>query len=274
MSNSKSKVVLVTGASSGIGQAIAQTLMEKGFRVYGTSRKAQNTVTKSSNGIGFFKMVQLDVCSDESVKTAIASILQQESRIDILINNAGNGIAGSVEDTTTEEAMYQFDTNFFGVHRMCRAVLPIMREQKEGLIINVSSVAGLFTVPYQAFYSASKYAVEALTETMRTEVKQFGIKVSMVEPPDTKTGFTANRKYVKASADSVYNKNFTKAIKTMEHDEQNGLAPKVIVNAVVRIINSNNPPIRIIGGFQYKFLYFLRRFVPSRFVVYVISKLY
>lgn len=270
-----SKVVLVTGASSGIGQAIAQTLMEKGYKVYGTSRNAKDEAAiKAKNGTGFLKMISLDVCSEESIKAAIDYILSREITIDILINNAGNGIAGSVEDTTTDEAYYQFNTNFFGVHRMCRAVLPKMREQKNGLIINISSVAGLISVPYQSMYSASKYAIEALTEALRIEVKPFGIKVSMVEPGDTKTGFTAKRLYTKASSDSAYSEKFIKAIKTMEHDEQNGPSPKVLVDAVIRIINSNNPPVRIVGGFSYKALYMLKRLLPARLVEFVVSKIY
>lgn len=275
MDNNNSKVVLITGASSGIGQAIAQTLLEKGYKVYGTSRNVNDeSLIKSNNSSGFFKMIPLNVCSEESIKNAIDYILQREITIDILINNAGNGIAGSVEDTTTEEAYYQFDTNFFGLHRMCRAVLPKMREQKSGLIINISSVAGLISVPYQSMYSASKYAVEALTEALRIEVKPFGIKVSMVEPGDTKTGFTANRVYTKSSTDSVYAEKFMKAIKTMEHDEQNGPTPKILVDAVIKIINSNNPPVRIVGGVSYKVLFMLKRLLPARFVEFVVSKIY
>jgi short-subunit dehydrogenase len=179
--NNSSDVVLITGASSGIGQALAYTLMEKGYKVYGTSRGIKNEETiKAKNGSGFIKMIPLDVCSEVSVKNAVDYILQRELAIDILVNNAGFGIAGSVEDTSPEEALSQFDTNFFGVLRMIRAVLPKMREQKNGLIINVSSVAGLISVPYQSMYSASKYAVEAMTETLRLEVKPFGIRVSMV----------------------------------------------------------------------------------------------
>lgn len=270
-----SKVVLITGASSGIGQAIALTLMDKGYKVYGTSRSASDeSIVKAKEGTGFLKMISLDVCSEESIKNAVDYILKREITIDILINNAGNGIAGSVEDTSTEEAYYQFNTNFFGVHRMCRAVLPKMREQQNGLIINISSVAGLISIPYQSMYSASKYAIEALTEALRIEVKPFGIKVSMIEPGDTKTGFTAKRLYAKASNSSVYSEKFMKAIKTMEHDEQNGPSPKLLVDAALKIINSKNPPVRIVGGFSYKVLYLLKRLLPARLVEFVVSKIY
>lgn len=275
MQNNSGKVVLITGASSGIGQATAYNLMEKGFRVYGTSRKisAENTI-KAKECSGFLKMIPLDVCSEESVNNCVNYILEREISIDILINNAGFGIAGSVEDTSPEEALKQFDTNFFGSLRMCRAVLPKMREQKNGLIINISSVAGLISVPYQSMYSASKYALEAMTEALRIEVKPFGIKVSMVEPGDTKTGFTDKRQYTRTSLNSVYSKSFTKSIKTMEKDEQDGPPPKLIVDAILKIINSSNPPIRITCGFSYKILVFLKRLLPSRLVEYVLSKVY
>jgi short-subunit dehydrogenase len=275
MSQSSSKVVLITGASSGIGLAIANTLLEKGFKVYGTSRKVkEENITRAQNGSGFITMIPLDVCSETSVNAAVDYVLQKEQCLDILINNAGYGIAGSVEDTSTEETISQFDTNFFGVHRMCRAVLPKMREQKQGLIINISSVAGLISVPYQSMYSASKAAIESMTEALRIETKPFGIKVSLVAPGDTKTDFTARRQYVKDSANSPYSEKFLKAIKTMEKDEQNGPPPKEIVNAVLKIINSNNPPVRIVAGFSYKTLVFLKKLLPARFVEFLVSKVY
>lgn len=275
MSSFNNGVVLITGASSGIGQALAATLMEKGYKVYGTSRKANfDSPVKAENGKGSLQMIPLDVCSDASIKNAIDYILSREASIDILVNNAGFGIAGSVEDTSPEEALSQFDTNFFGVLRVCRAVLPKMRERRQGLIVNISSVAGLISIPYQAMYSASKYAVEAMTEALRLEVKPFGIKVSMVEPGDTKTGFTDKRQYVKASSSSVYSESFTKSIKTMEKDEQNGPTPKTVVNAVLKAINAKNPPIRITAGFSYKALVFLKRILPSKLVEFILGKIY
>lgn len=275
MQHNSGKVVLVTGASSGIGQSIAESLMEKGFRVYGTSRKAEcEKIIKAEHGSGFLKMIPLDVCSEKSVQAAVSYILEREITIDILINNAGFGIAGSVEDTSPEEALSQFDTNFFGVIRMCRAVLPKMREQKDGLIINISSVAGLISVPYQSMYSASKAAIESMTEALRIEVKPFGVKVAMVEPGDTKTGFTAKRQYTAASSSSAYSETFMRSISIMERDEQNGPPPNLIAAAVLRIINSKNPPIRIVAGLSYKTLVFLKRLLPSRFAEFVVSKIY
>ena len=171
------KVVLITGASSGIGKVTAQHLAGLGYRVYGTSRKAENgnRTFSDENSNGFIEMVNLDVCDNQSAKKAVEYVIEQEGRIDVLINNAGFGISGAIEETTEEEALAQFNTNFFGMHRMCRNVLPIMRKQKKGLIINIGSVAGQFSIPYQSMYSASKYAMESYTESLRMEVRDWGI---------------------------------------------------------------------------------------------------
>ncbi len=270
-------VVLVTGASSGIGKSIAEYLMKNGFKVYGTSRNVPGGSGKliASEGEGFIKMVQLDVCNESSVTEAIKYITDQEGSIDIVINNAGYGIAGSVEDTDPSEAFGQFDTNFFGVHRVCRNVIPIMRARKKGLIINMSSVAGLISIPYQSMYSASKYAMEAMTEAMRIELGQFGIKVSLVEPGDTKTGFTGSRQNVKAAnEDSAYYKKFIKSIETMAKSEMSGPDPLIVAKVVKRIISRKNPPVRKTVGLSYKLIVFLKRLVPSRLLVYIVGKLY
>lgn len=275
--------VLITGASSGIGKNIAQALANKGYRVYGTSRKP---VPKSSSNIhnfedkkGFIEMVQLDVKSEESIRKAVDYIVKKEGKIDILINNAGVGIAGAIEDTTAEEAYKQFNTNFFGVLRMCRNVIPIMRntskENKPSLIINISSVAGLISIPFQAMYSASKYALEAMSEALRIELKPFGINVVLVEPGDTNTKFTANRRLVVgANENSVYKDRFTKSLNTMVKDETNGPAPDIVSNVILKIVNRKNPPVRVTIGLNYKMIVFLKRLVPARFLEYVVSKLY
>ncbi len=267
-------VVLIAGASSGMGKAIAEFLAKEGFKVYGTSRKITEDKPLQANEDGFIKMLQLDVCNQESITKAINFVQEIEGSIDVLINCAGFGLAGSVEDTTHEEAFMEFNTNFFGIHRMCRSVIPIMRKKGKGLIINISSTAGLIPVPYQAFYSASKFALEAMTEGMRTEVKPFGINVSLLEPGDTKTGFTKNRVLVKASKDSIYNKTLNSSIERMIRDEQSGPPPIGIVKNVKRIMLSNNPPVRIVVGPVNKILAFLKRVLPSRLVVYIVSKLY
>ncbi|MBE5817275.1 MAG: SDR family NAD(P)-dependent oxidoreductase, partial [Clostridiales bacterium] len=178
------KVVLVTGASSGIGFACAEYFASKGLKVYGTTRRL-------SEGKAYPKgvtMLELDICIDESVERAVNAVMKAEGRIDILVNNAGCGIAGAIEDTSVSEAQGQMDTNFMGIHRMCKWVLPYMRSASMGSIVNISSVAGFVPIPFQAFYTASKYAVEAYTRALRLEVKPFGIRVSAVEPGDTCTG--------------------------------------------------------------------------------------
>ncbi|HHW32483.1 MAG TPA: SDR family oxidoreductase [Clostridiaceae bacterium] len=294
----KNNVVLITGASSGIGKCLASLLSQRGYRVYGTSRKQplmnmesrsnaaghgmsrDNTTfdrgSTDSPDCGFIKMIQLDVCCDESVEQAVNYVIQQEGRIDILINNAGFGLAGAVEDVSHEEAYRQFDTNFFGVLRMCRKVIPIMREQKSGIIINISSVAAQFSIPFQSMYSASKGALELVTEAMRIELKPFGIKVCLVEPGDTRTSFTDNRQTAKAALqeDSAYGERFRKSVNAMIRDEINGPAPEGVAKVVLKLIKRKNPPIRKVVGIKYKVFVFLKRLLPSRIVEYLISKMY
>lgn len=269
-------VVLITGASSGIGLNIATELMNLGYRVYGTSRKAEGNVrTDSPGGDGFLEMVRLDVCDDDSIQKAIQYVLDKEGRLDILINNAGIGIAGAIEDTSIEEAKIQLETNFFGVVRMCRAALPIMRQQKKGLIITTGSVGGIFSIPFQAFYSCSKFALEALVESLRIETREFGIRASLVEPGDTKTQFTANRvKTEQSNTNPAYRKHFEKALNRMIKDEENGPEPIVVTQCVLKILNKKNPPIRVIAGFNYKLMCFLKRILPARFVESVMASMY
>jgi short-subunit dehydrogenase len=277
---SKKRVVLVTGASSGIGKQLALSMAEKGYRVYGTSRKAivdnQDQVAADSNNTdGFFKLLQLDVCDEDSIKKSLQYLIEQEGVIDVLINNAGFGIAGSVEDTSSSEAFSQFDVNFFGVHRMCRNVLPYMRDQNSGLIVNIGSLAGIISIPYQSMYSSSKSALEAMSEVLRIEAAQFGIKVVLVEPGDIKTNFTANRTIVAgAGIESAYHKSFVKGINTMIESENKGIGPQEVVNQILSIVEMKNPPIRKIVGFTNKIFYCLKRVLPSRLVEYLISKSY
>lgn len=288
-------VVLVTGASSGIGRSIAEFLAQEGYRVYGTSRKiredasdtetVQNhfstgAVTSDRSAVtgksgGFLKMIRLDVCSEESVKAAVDKVLEAEGELGIVINNAGMGIAGSVEDTSHDEAFMQFDTNFFGVHRVVRQVLPSMRKHGRGLIINISSVGAVFPIPYQSMYVASKAAIEGMSGSLRNELRPFGIKVAMIEPGDTKTGFTGSRVFVKAGGDSsAYSKYSKKSIAVMERDESKGPDPIVVAKAAEKIINRKNPPVSVAVGFQYKLLVFMKRLVPKALESYVVSKMY
>jgi short-subunit dehydrogenase len=272
-------VVLVTGASSGIGKAVAEHLAGMGYKVYGTSRSADNgKVVYQGNGSnqgvkGFVKLVRLDVCDDSSAEQAVQYILDAESRIDILVNNAGFGLSGAIEETTSAEVYSQFNTNFFGMHRMCRQVLPVMRKQGKGLIINIGSVAGLFGIPYQSMYSASKYAVEAYTEALRMEVREFGIRAVVVEPGDTKTGFTEHRFFSKESKESAYKKS-KGSIEKMMKDEQNGAGPEQIAKIVGKLTAGKNPPIRVTAGWMYKVFVFLKRILPARLAEFILSKMY
>lgn len=276
---SKSKVVFITGASSGIGKALAYEMMLKGNRVYGTSRKASGESTRIlpdlPSSTGFIEMLELDVRHEQSITKAINYIKLKEGHIDILINSAGYGFAGPIEETTFEEAFAQFDTNFFGVLRVLRGALPLMRQEGKGLIINISSVAGFIPIPFQSMYSASKYALESMTESLRMELKPFGINVVIVEPGDISTGFTDNRALVKgASASSPYYEKFTKSVNTMIKDEKGGPGPEIVAKSILRIIEMKNPPVRVTIGFSYKLVAFIKRIIPDRLLHYILLKLY
>ena len=185
--NTKNKVALVTGASSGIGEATAQRLSQAGYKVYGTSRRG------GQKGQQLFEMLPLDVTNDESVEAAVQKLIQLEGRIDILVNNAGFGVApAGAEESSIEQARLIFDTNFFGIVRMTRAVLPHMRRQGSGRIINIGSVLGFLPMPYGALYAATKHAIEGYSESLDHELRTRGIRVSVIEPAYTKTPFDAN----------------------------------------------------------------------------------
>jgi NAD(P)-dependent dehydrogenase (short-subunit alcohol dehydrogenase family) len=233
------KVVLVTGASSGFGNAISKKLAATGYRVFGTSRAPR---TSTVDG---FTSLTLDVTQEASVTACVAGVIRDAGRIDAVINNAGMGIAGAIEDTSAAEAQAQFETNFFGMHRVCRAVLPHLRAQGAGHIINMSSLAGRIALPFQGFYSATKFAIEAYTEALRMEVRPFGIVVSMVEPGDFATSFTANRSITDESvAASPYYESFSRAIANIRRDEQANHDLSPVIEAVQTILRSGHPALR------------------------------
>jgi short-subunit dehydrogenase len=242
-------VILVTGASSGIGQSCAELLTRRGHRVYGASRTSE---------------LRMDVRDEASVNAAIQSILEREQRLDAVINNAGFGIAGAVEDTSIAEAMEQFEVNFFGVLRVCRAALPAMRAQRQGTIINIGSIGGLIAIPYQGLYSATKFALEGLTEALRLEVRDFGIHVVLIEPGDHRTGFTQNRRLTGASgAGSAYGKTFAHAVERMAADEQAGPSPDRVAALVARVVESRRPRLRYtVGPAPQRAAVWLKRLLP------------
>jgi NAD(P)-dependent dehydrogenase (short-subunit alcohol dehydrogenase family) len=258
-----SQVVLITGASAGFGKVCAEHLSLHGHRVYGTSRRAEAPEPGGTDTGP--RMIPMDVCDDDSVRAAVDLVLTREGRLDVVVNNAGVGVAGSVEDTLPEEALALFETNFFGVHRVCRAVLPALRRQGSGLIVNVSSLGGRMTLPFQGFYSASKYAVESLTEALRMELKPFGIRVTMIEPGDFKTDFTANRTFARASGDdSAYAERCRIAVSVMEKDELGGSDPKQVARLVARLMEKNSPRARYpIGSLPERVFVGLKRFLPD-----------
>jgi NAD(P)-dependent dehydrogenase (short-subunit alcohol dehydrogenase family) len=265
-------VVLITGASSGLGQRCAEHLHARGCRVYGTSRRAPEG---GESGAGY-TLLGMDVTSEESVCRAVEQVLAREGRIDVLLNNAGDGIAGAVEDTSIEEARQQFDTNFFGVLRACRAVLPAMRGRGDGLIINVSSLGGLVGLPFQGLYSASKFALEGMSEVLRMEVKPFGVRVVLVEPGDFRTGFTAQRRRVQAAAGSPYAARFGKALAVMERDERSGADAMQVARLVERLIALRAPAPRYkVGGFfQTLSAGLLRKVLPQKLFEYLLMLSY
>lgn len=274
------QVVLITGASSGIGKATARLLIRKGFRVYGTSRKAstlyadERLIRHSGSG-GFLEMIELDVTDENAVSAAVHYVISKEHRIDILINNAGYGLAGAVEDTSLAEAKALFDVNFFGALRMIHQVLPYMQQAGNGLIINISSVAGYFPIPFQSIYCASKHSLQAMSEALRTELKPYNIQVALVEPGIAHTAFTKNRIIAAgAKKHSRYNECFSNSMAYMESKEHSGLQPEKIANALFQLIRNNTPPIHTIVSFKYKPQVLLKRLLPSKMTAFLVEYLF
>ena len=254
-----SKVVLVTGASSGIGKSIASFLTEKGYKVYGTSRNPKNVQDFS------FNLIALDVTKPETITKAVDKIIADEGKLDVLINNAGKGITGPIEDTPTEEMKANFDTNFFGPIDVMKAVLPQMRKQQNGLIINVTSIAGYMGLPFRGLYSATKGALELVTEATRMEVKQFGINVVNIAPGDFATNIAAGRYHTPVFKDSAYKEKYQENLDLMDAHVDGGMNPIEMAKAVEKIINSKNPKIHYkVGGFMEKFSIVLKRILPDK----------
>ena len=268
MEREHKRVVLVTGASSGIGLACATHLAGRGFRVYGTSRRAAIPAT------GNLTMLTADVTDDYSVDKAVATVLDREGQLDILVNNAGMGVAGPVEATSIEEAKEQFEVNFFGAFRVCCAVLPAMRSQGSGYIVNIGSIGGVIAIPYQAMYSASKFALEGLSEALRMEVRPFGIRVVIIEPGDHKTALTQNRQFTEMPPEA-YRKSFATALARTAHDEQSGRGPEQVARLLYRIINKRNPRLRYtIGPAAQRAAVLLKRLAPNSILEYSMRTYY
>jgi short-subunit dehydrogenase len=256
----KSKIAIVTGASSGIGAATADLLANSGYKVYGTSRKGAQGNQRS------YKMIAMDVNSEESIDAALKEVIKVEGRIDLVVNNAGFGVApGGAEESSIEQTKMMFDTNFFGVVRMTRAVVPYMRKQGEGRIINMSSILGLIPAPYMATYAATKHAVEGFSESIDHELRTRGIRVSVVEPAYTNTQFEANAPEVDAKLDE-YNTARKALAKLIKVAVAGGDDPSVVANVVLKVANAKNPKARYAAGKLASSLSFLRRFAPAALV--------
>lgn len=253
------KVVLITGGSSGIGKSIGEFLHQKGFVVYGTSRNPE----KISNSI--FPLVALDVRDKQSIVNCVAEVIQKAGRLDVVINNAGVGITGPIEEIPTEEIKNNFETNLFGPIEVMKAVLPQMRLQQSGLIINVTSIAGYMGLPFRGVYSASKGALELITEALRMEVKSFGIHITNVAPGDFATNIAAGRYHAPVVKGSAYEMTYGKSLKEMDNHVDNGSNPNEMALAIFAIIQNENPKIHYkVGAFMQKFSIVLKRILPDK----------
>ncbi|QCI66018.1 SDR family oxidoreductase [Phreatobacter stygius] len=254
------KVVLVTGASSGIGRAAAAMLHDRGHIVYGTSRDPERHPAA-------WRMIRLDVADDSSVAAAMATILAEQSRIDAVVNNAGLVLAGAVEDTTLAEARQLFETNLFGALRVTRAALPAMRAQRAGVIVNIGSLAGRVGLPFQGLYSASKFALEGLSESLRLEVAGFGVQVTLVAPGDTATSVVDNRQRTEASGleASAYAGVFPRVLATFEAEERAGSPAVGVARRIADIVEGRaTAPRYVVGPLAQRILVAGRAFIPAR----------
>jgi len=252
------KVALITGTSSGIGRATAALLAKSGYRVFGAARNIP-----SGEPIPNVEFLQLDVRHDESAKEAVRSLLSRAGRIDALVNNAGYTLIGSLEETSIEEAKQVFETNFFGVLRMNQAVLPIMRGQGYGRIANISSVVGFLPAPYQGIYAASKHALEGYSESLDHEVRQFGIRVSVIEPGFTRTNIGQNSQVAGRPLDA-YASERNRVLDAIRENTANGENPVTVASVVLEALTTRSPRPRYPVGREAKFLNRLRKLIPSK----------
>lgn len=256
MNKNNEVIALVTGASSGIGLVTAKSLAQNGYRVFGTSRKA----TASTPDI---TMLVCDVTDDESVKNVIDEIIRQTGRIDLVVNNAGVGLLGGAEESSIAQVERLFDVNVMGVTRIVNAVLPIMRAQKSGRIINMSSILGLIPSPFNAYYASTKHAIEGYTESLDHEVRRFGIRAVLVQPGVTRTAFEENLTRADQPL-SVYAEDRARSEGLMRKWVEAGDEPQVVADTVVRAATASRPHLRYPAGRQSTQVSVLRRFLPTK----------
>lgn len=267
--DTSSKVVLITGGSSGIGKSIGEFLSKKNFKVYGTSR---NPAKISASP---FPLLQLDVADTNTISTAIAEIIKKEGRIDVLVNNAGVGITGPIEETPDIEIRKAFETNYFGPLNVIKEVLPYMREQKDGLIINITSIAGYMGLPYRGIYSATKGALELTTEAFRMELKDFNIKMTNVAPGDFATNIAAGRYHAPVLENSPYKTAYTNTLEIMNQHVDSGKDPELMAKVVYNIIGKSEPRGHYkVGEPLQKFSIALKRILPDKVYEKILLKHY
>ena len=259
------KNILITGVTSGIGKTVAEHMKFMGHKVIGTSRNPNAFL----EGID---IVPLDVTKSESVSNAFSAVLDRLPKLDVLINNAGFGVCGPLEETPIEDAKSQLETNYFGLVQMTNKWLPHFRENNQGLIINISSMAGLMGLPFQGHYSASKYAVEGYTESLRMELKPFNINVCSICPGDFSTSFTANRKYVPNISDT-YKKRHDRFMKRYSYDELHGANPILVATLIEKLITKKQIRGRyLVGKKSQTIAYSLKRFLGSHIFESILTK--
>lgn len=253
----REKVALVTGVSSGIGKAVASLLSDRGFRVFGTVRATVGNVQ-----VGTVELVRLDVRDADSVHSCVQNVLDKAGRIDAVINNAGYTLVGALEETGIEEAKQLFDTNFFGVLRMNQSVLPILRTQRYGRIVNIGSAVGFLPAPYQGIYAASKHAIEGYSESLDHEVRQFGVRVSVVEPGFTRTSIDKNAQ-IASRLLTPYTRDREHVMKAIHENNAAGRDPEDVASVVLEALTSRSPRLVYLVGGDVRLVSRLRKFAPS-----------
>lgn len=258
------KVILITGISSGFGRQMAKLLAEEGHTVFGTVRKEGETSGRAS-------ILKMDLTDNESINKAVETVIGHAGRIDVLINNAGMHTGGPVETTPVENIRLQMDTNFIGMVHLTNSVLPVMRKQGGGMIINISSIGGLMGLPFQAFYSASKFAIEGFSEALRMEVRKFNIKVVVINPGDFHTSNSANRRNFLAPG-GPYSEQFERSLTIIEKDEANGWSPEILAGKILKIVESRNPRQRyVIASLEQKLAVLLKRILPGKWFMKILA---
>jgi short-subunit dehydrogenase len=265
MKQTRQKTILVTGASTGIGFYLAQKLTEKGHRVIGVARTQP---TKRYD----FTFMEMDVTQSQSIDLVTAQVIKTFGQLDVLVNNAGYGIAGALEETSVTDLKKMFDVNVFGLHQVSQSCIALLK-QSNGLIINIGSVAGDFTIPFQTAYSMTKASVAAYSEGLRLELKPFAVRVVNVKPGDTQSDFFKKRQVITIEK-SPYKDRLKRSIAVMEKDEKNGMPPHSVYRVICKLLTQKNPPVSVTVGVSYKLLQFLKKLLPEKLIQFLLYTIY